>query len=171
MIDHACYPINGWEHHVEMNIVTRVGINIKCMVRSVDNMFLVTDSLTVETFGQTNCMCDLQKARLDFQVSGTLGDRQSALQDARDLMYISLVDRYIKHTILRQRGKLTDAINLKFLHFSLFRQLPFYSAAIWAMSYQTAKEKFSYQSSTENFRSNLLPWVDDEIFEALRRWC
>lgn len=86
----------------------------------------------------------LQKTRLDFQVSGTLGDRQSALQDARDLMYISLADRYIKHTILRQRGKLTDAINLKFLRFSLFRQLPFYSAAIWAMSNQTAKEKFSY---------------------------
>lgn len=86
-------------------------------------------------------------------------------------MYISLADRYIKHTILRQRGKLTDAINLKFLRFSLFRQLPFYSAAIRAMSNQTAKEKFSYQSSTENFRSNLLPWIEDEIFETLRRWC
>lgn len=61
MIDHACYPINGWEHHVEMNIVTRVSPNIKCMVRSVDDMFLVTESLTVETFGQTNCMCDFKK--------------------------------------------------------------------------------------------------------------
>lgn len=62
MIDHACYPINGWEHHVEMNIVTRVSPNIKCMVRSVDDMFLVTESLTVETFDQTNCMCDFKNS-------------------------------------------------------------------------------------------------------------